>query len=477
MSFFKRSIFLASGKTLQAIVTLVFSIVLSHLLSKFYYGTYQQVILVGQIIIPIFILGLPTAIFFFLPKFSGIKRDKFLSSILTLFIFMSFLSALTIYIIAINNGYIFKNNKIVTPLLLYSIFIASRILTSSIDPFLISQKKEKVIFYYYSFITSLDMIFITIFYFTKMEFINLFIFYAILGIIQILLTFFIINRYYKFKFRFIDIDIFKEVMTYSLPIAGNSIIGILSCNIDKLIISSFLGASIYAVYINGSYQIPLLSLFIASIVSVISPAITNYYHKKEHRKIIDIVRKSIEKTSIIIIPLFFLLMVVSREFITTLYSDKFSASVNIFRITLILLPFRVTNYGNILNLIGKSKIVFYITLFELILNTILSIILLNIIGIYGPAISIVCTTIIQIALLLYFISLSTKTGLLDIFPVRNIVFYISFSIISVIPLFIVKRFADHLTLLVIEVLLFISTFSLLYLIWRKFGRNIFGLQK
>ena len=237
---------------------------------------------------------------------------------------------------------------------------------------------------------------------------------------------------------------------------------------DKIIISGFLGATYYAIYINGSYQIPLISIFISSVVAVIAPDITAFHFKEEHTQLVSVIRKSIDKTSLLVLPLFIFFLMVSKEFILALYSNKFYASIAIFRITLFILPFRLTNYGNILNLLGKTKTVLFISLLELVLNGALSLTLLRFMGIYGPAISFLITTIIQIFILVYYITKTVDTNITELFPIKNMGNYFLISVLASLPLFLLKNRFAGIRLLILETTVFAVLFMILY-----FGRRYF----
>jgi len=468
MGLFKRSLFIATGKLFQAITTFTYTIILSHILSKFYYGIYQQSLLTSRIIVAIMIFGIPTAVFYFLPRFNDDEKNNFISTIIYIMSLLSVGAIILTYVASLNSRVLYGNVIIKEYLLLYGIFIGGRIFSSILDPFLISRRKEKLVMLYYLFFNTIEIVFIIIYYWLSLSFISIFIFFAIVGILQVLVTFLILTFVYHFKFTKPNFHIGGKILSYSHPIALNNILGILSSNMDKIIISGFLGATYYAIYINGSYQIPLISIFISSVVAVIAPDITAFHFKEEHTQLVSVIRKSIDKTSLLVLPLFIFFLMVSKEFILALYSNKFYASIAIFRITLFILPFRLTNYGNILNLLGKTKTVLFISLLELVLNGALSLTLLRFMGIYGPAISFLITTIIQIFILVYYITKTVDTNITELFPIKNMGNYFLISVLASLPLFLLKNRFAGIRLLILETTVFAVLFMILY-----FGRRYF----
>jgi O-antigen/teichoic acid export membrane protein len=82
----------------------------------------------------------------------------------------------------------------------------------------------------------------------------------------------------------------------------------------------------------------------------------------------------------------------AREFMTLLYSEKYELSAIPFKIYLFLLPIRIVVFGSILVAMGKSKVILYRSIFELVLNIILSIWMFKLFGYLGIAVATVLVT-------------------------------------------------------------------------------------
>src|SRR3972149_8470908 len=68
MKILTRTLVVAIGQTATSMEKIAVLFVLSRTLSKFDYGTYQQVWLVYLLVLPLFTLGLPGSILYFIPK-------------------------------------------------------------------------------------------------------------------------------------------------------------------------------------------------------------------------------------------------------------------------------------------------------------------------------------------------------------------------------------------------------------------------
>ena len=61
---------------------------------------------------------------------------------------------------------------------------------------------------------------------------------------------------------------FRNILATALPFSFASLASILSINIDKVIVSSKSTAEVFAVYVNGAIEIPLIGIVVGSITAI-----------------------------------------------------------------------------------------------------------------------------------------------------------------------------------------------------------------
>lgn len=123
------------------------------------------------------------------------------------------------------------------------------------------------------------------------------------------------------------------------------------------------------------------------------------------------------------------------EVISLLYSDKYLPGVPVFRIYSIVLLFRCTYFGIILNSIGKTKFIFYSSIVALGLNIVLNYILYRIFGFLGPALA----TIVSVAAVQVFQLKATSQSISV--PLRKVFPWKALGVITIINVFIGIIFA------------------------------------
>jgi|LGOV01.1.fsa_nt_gb O-antigen/teichoic acid export membrane protein len=223
------------------------------------------------------------------------------------------------------------------------------------------------------------------------EFLNLGFFnYMILFIImEIIFTIavYVIVKNITGRIRFyINFSIISQVLKFSVPIGLASVIGVLSVQIDKLIIGMIYTTEDLAIYTNAARALPF-TIIAASLTAVLMPHLVKLL---KANRITDSIKlwSDANIISYAIISFFaFNLVVFAPDVLTLLYSEKYLPGVNVFRVYSVVLLLRFTYFGIILNSIGKTKHIMYGSLFSLLLNVGLSFLLYKVFGFVGPAIA------------------------------------------------------------------------------------------
>jgi O-antigen/teichoic acid export membrane protein len=144
-------------------------------------------------------------------------------------------------------------------------------------------------------------------------------------------------RFWKsFSWRF-----FREQAYYALPFGFAGILGILQTDIHTYFVGFRFSEAQYAIYSVGIFQLPLLSMLVESTGSVLIPRMSELQSRNEPREIVRLTVRAMEKLAFFYFPAYAFMLITSYTFITTLYTDRFAASVPIFIINISLLPFDI----------------------------------------------------------------------------------------------------------------------------------------
>jgi O-antigen/teichoic acid export membrane protein len=395
LSIFHKILHLSFSRATVVLSYIIVMIVSSRLLSLHDYATFRQTFLPYETILPILTLGIPATIYYLLPR----REDK-LNLIFHSMLIMSFTSFIfSIFLIfgGINIlSKLFDNPDLIESMKWLIIYPFFQIPTTLFVSIFIYEGKTKFIGIYssiFALIFSLSAILLLFFYKSYMQIVILKVILSLLG--TTFLLFYIFKLYNASELNkkpFLESS--SSILKVSIPFGIASMIGAISLQLDKVLVSIFGTTEEFAIYVNGAMEIPLIGILTGSIAAVLIGEMSKNIKENNLEQALKLFRLSATKTALVLFPIMIFFIYQAQTFIVLLYSDKYLLSSFPFMIYLFLLPIRIVVFGSILIAMGKSKIILYRSIVELILNFILSILMFKIFGYLGIAIATVLVTYI-----------------------------------------------------------------------------------
>jgi O-antigen/teichoic acid export membrane protein/transposase-like protein len=135
--------------------------------------------------------------------------------------------------------------------------------------------------------------------------------------------------------KLFDWRLLKKQLANSLPYGGGSMMQSIQVDLHNYFVSHYFSAAAFAVYANGCFQMPLLSLLQTSFRDALTPDIARMEASGDYRAIIHSWLSAMRKLAFAIMPACGLMFVLRYELITTLFTKAYADSVPIFSIYLI----------------------------------------------------------------------------------------------------------------------------------------------
>ena len=148
------------------------------------------------------------------------------------------------------------------------------------------------------------------------------------------------DRFPRFWTHF-DWHFCKEQLAYALAYGAFGLIWVIQKDLDNYFVSASLGPSDYAIYAVGWLDVPLISLILESVVSVMIVRVSTLQRENRKTDIRYITAAATNRLSAVQFPLFMFLLVAGRDLIVLFYTKAYEKSADIFLITIILLPLSV----------------------------------------------------------------------------------------------------------------------------------------
>ncbi len=402
----QRSSWLFMARLMPTIVFILITILYSRQLSYHDYGMFQSLWMYTNVISVTIGFGIYTLLLSSdLPSFFSFY-EKYNKKILGFYFTLSILTFIIFLVAATNMSYSTRS--------ILLLFIVIQTVTTFIEALLIKKGKEKFIF--------ISNIFYSLVFFAwhYRSLQNPFDLHTlILGVIIISAA--------KFLFFFVQIKKLPtaapntNITSNQWAFLGvNDLLGVFARWIDKLILIYLLTPKDFAIFFNGSIEIPLFGMITSVIGSIMLVEIASKIDIKKHA--VTIFNENFLMLSCIVFPVFWFLLFYRNELFFVAFGHKYDASIQIFLIGLMVVPLRINNYGVILQCYNKSGEVLKGSVYDLLIALALMPVLYYFFGVKGITLSIVISTYFQ---LFYYLKKSAKV--LDISILQLIPVYILFK--------------------------------------------------
>jgi hypothetical protein len=247
----------------------------------------------------------------------------------------------------------------------------------------------------------------------------------VISIIKWIAIIFIPNRREEYEISYNE----KKFLKHWKYLGMNELLGVISKWIDKVFLLYLLTSTDFAIFFNGSFEIPLFGILISVMGSFLSIEISGNILQP------DKVKK--------LFPLFFFLLFFQEELFSFLFNNKYNASLPIFLISIFILPLRINNYSVILQCFSQGKKVLIGSLIDISISIILMLLLYPIMGTRGIALAVVVATYCQVFFYLLHSAKVLNIPFIQILPLRKlatrlllhfVLYFLLFFILSTVGL-------------------------------------------
>jgi O-antigen/teichoic acid export membrane protein len=462
---------LASGKLLTTCVGIITFAVLSRLFAIQDYATYRQTILAYTFAAPFLMLGLPEALYYFLPGERKRSRSVLVENLLLLgfmgglFSVFLFFGGNRFLAWRFNNPDLEQTLRILAP---YPLFLLP---VSALSACLMARDRVKQVAVFNVLSRAIMLVMVIAFSLIWRTPVAAII-GTVIGAAIVLLP--------ALKLMFASCaegpllpsraGMWSQ-LNYSVPLGMAGLVGSLILNLNKVVVSSICSPSDFAIYINGAMEIPLVGILALSLKSVLLPEFVYLYKSEQYDKIIEVWKTATVKCASIFVPVMVFLFAMAPQVMRVLFSAKYEAAAFPFRVLLLLLMMRSMNLDVIFLSTNHNKLILARGVVSLCANLVGSIIFVKRFGYIGAPFSLVLVAYFwSIPFTLIFISRILKKEFLTVFPFLAFGKILLISVISA-GVFMLNLYLDDLPDVVS-----VGLFSILYFPVTLFLFHIVGIM-
>lgn len=393
---------LTLSKSITYGITLATSMILSRTLSLAEYGTYSQIQVAGTLILSVFSMGMPECSSFFLSRDEDPgSRLRFLSTYYTLNTSLGILAGAAAAALAPAIAGYFRNPAITGLVYVLAVYPWMNIIINTIDNILVVYRRTSKLmaFRISSSILLLAVILVT--WLFRLSFRQYMALFVGADSLCALAVYAIIRRLAgRLRIR-IDRTLLKNIVRFSVPLGLAGIVGTISIQLDKLMISKYFDTEQLAVFTNAAQEMPI-TIISSAMTAVLMPRIVRLLDRRRYEDAVELWGHVIRLVYALFCFFVSLFIVFAPQIITLLYSDKYSGGTGVFRVYCLVSLLRMTYFGMILNCIGKTRFILYSSVASLALNFGLNFLCYYAWGFVGPAVAtFLCILVINVIQLVF----------------------------------------------------------------------------
>ncbi len=410
----------AVGLTASKMVALVISMITTMFLSRFRttseYGTYSQILLVINLVVALLMLGLPNSVNYFLVRAEGQEdRRTFLSVYYTVSTILSIVIGIVLVTCLPLIITYFHNEQIGDFYFVLALYPWASIIMASVENVLIVYDRMRALIAYRIFFSIAMLLTVLVIEWLGLNFRMYMILFVAVNAIFAIAVYIIAAKLCGGLRLLIDRKLLKAIFVFSIPIGLAGVVGTFNTEIDKLLIGYLMSTEEMAIYSNAAKELPL-SIIGTSITAVLLPQITLLVKKEKDTSALKLWAHATELGMLIVAVIVAGIFVYAEDVITILYSEKYLPGSTVFRIYTLVLLFRVTYFGMMLNAHGKTKPVLWSSIVSLVLNIILNPLFYYLFGMPGPAAATLLSLFAAMMLQLFMTARILKVHFSEVFP-------------------------------------------------------------
>lgn len=388
------AILLMSIKLVTTVLGLVVTRLLSQYLSVYDYGTYSQIMLMVSTVNTLTILGMIDGVnYFYCSERDENRRESYISTIFALQCIVNVIAGSALMLLSRQICDHF-NNPDVAGLLIFSATLPLLInLLSMLQVLLVSVGKAKMLAIR-NLIVSLARLAVVILVVTVVQDVAVVLLTTLVLDVAQLAFFGVILKKNNCPIRLkkVDFRLFGTIFRYCAPMGVFTAISALNRDCDKYLIGLMTDTETLAVYSNASKVLPF-DIVMSSFCTVLVPAITRSVSGGEKGKAASLYRVFLEIAYISTTILCCAALAASPQLMQLLYSEKYAGGLVIFCVYILVDLLRFTNITMVLTAAGKTGALMFISIGALAANAGLNVVFYKLMGLPGPAVATLLTTL------------------------------------------------------------------------------------
>lgn len=445
LSLSEKTLLLVTQRTLSRFLGILTTVLLVRLFTEEIYGTYRQLTMIGSLCLVFCGFALPGSLMYFIPNAATLAEKRRYTGQTMLLLGLA--GSLALLGLMAGAGWLavrFNNPYLVSALRVYALWIGFSVAAQYFVQLMYALERIGPAIVYNLFGTQLAQLALlgAAFYF-RLELLPYLWGLAGLEILKAAVAFIVSWRVLGGLSWRPSRETLGRQLNYSAPLAVAQAVNRLSYDIDLLIVSFMQGMQAFAFYAIGAFELPLVSILRKTSSTIAKPRLVALYREQRVDEVMVLFREVVRKISVVALPCFVFLFMMSEPFIRTLFTDTYLPSVPIFRLYLLLIPLSCAAFNILIQTTGNTRPVMALSLLYVVIGIPLNFIFLYWLGLIGPAIATVLCKICLAAAQLRVVTQRYQRPLHDFYPFLQVGAIFMASALVIVPVALAARFIPY----------------------------------
>ena len=364
-----RALCLLIAKTLAFVFAFALPVLLTRSLSQNEYGLFKQVFLIITTLTALLPLGFGMSAYYYLPREQDLaRRGQVILNILLFNLVMGVVACLVLAFRPNLIGAIFRDPAMSSYAPLAGVVILLWLFSSFLETVAVANQELRLatLFIVAGQLIRTILLLAAAILFDSVEAL---IYAAMIhGILQsIALIWYTSTRFPGF-WRVFDKSLTLKQIAYALPFGMAGLLYTIQTDLHNYFVSHQFSAATFAVYSIGVAQLPFIGILRESVSSVMLPRISYLQEQGLPREIVLLLANATRKLAVVILPVYAVLMVTGREFLTVMFTSAYAESWPIFAINLTLLPLSLLDVDAVARAYEGHR--FYLVKLQIVLSVV-----------------------------------------------------------------------------------------------------------